>query len=109
MPAGRADASRFWEQVLQVVDEGRVIPVVGPDLLLLTQDGSPTFLYPLLAERLAQYLELGDDESSATPSLNTVACRYLAAGNDPQDVYSALKAVMPPEEELPIPEPLLKL
>src|SRR5262245_11160866 len=109
MPPGRVDTSRFWEQVLQVVDEGRVIPVVGPDLLLQSQGESPTLLYPLLAERLAQYLELADDGVPSPASLNAVACRYLARGNDPQDIYSALKAVMPPDTELPVPEPLVKL
>ena len=109
MPPGRVDTSRFWEQVLQVVDEGRVIPVLGPDLLLLPQADAPAFLYPLLADRLAQYLELGDNESPAGQTLNGVACRYLAQGNDPQDIYSALKAVMPADDALPIPEPLIKL
>jgi len=109
MPPGRADTARFWEHVLQVVDEGRVIPVIGPDLLLLSPGDAPTFLYSLLAERLAQYLELNDDNSAVPRSLNAVACRYLAQGDDPQDIYSALKAVMPADEELPIPEPLLKL
>jgi hypothetical protein len=109
MPVGRVDTSRFWEQVLQVVDEGRVIPVIGPDLLLLPQGDAPTLLFPLLAERLAQYLELNDEASPAGQSLNSVACRYLAQGNDPQDIYSALKAVMPPDSELPVPEALVKL
>jgi hypothetical protein len=108
MPTGRADTSRFWEQVLQVVDEGRVIPVLGPDLLVLGQ-GPHSSLYPLLAERLAEYLELPNSGSAAEESLNAVACRYLALGNDPQDIYSALKATMPVDDELPIPEPLLKL
>ena len=44
MPVGRVDTSRFWEQVLQVLDEGRVIPVLGPDLLVLSQGDSPTLL-----------------------------------------------------------------
>jgi len=109
MPVGRVDPSRFWEQVLQVVDEGRVIPVIGPDLLVLSPREPPTFLYALLAERLAQYLELSDEASPASQSLNGVACRYLAQGNDPQDIYSALKAVMPADAELPIPDPLIKL
>ena len=109
MPTGRVDTSRFWEQILQVVDEGRVIPVVGPDLLLIAQGDPPTLLYPLLAERLAQYLEVSDEAAPAALSLNAVACRYLARGNDAQDIYSALKAVMPPDSELRVPEPLVKL
>ena len=109
MPVGRPDTSRFWEQLLLVIDEGRVIPVIGPDLLLLPLADEPVLLYPFLAERLAQYLELVEDESPPPATLNAVAGRYLAKGNDPEDVYSALKAVMPGEEDLPIPEPLIKL
>jgi hypothetical protein len=107
MPSGRVEASRFWEQVLQVVDEGRVIPVVGPDLLVIPRADSQTLLYSVLAERLADYLELPREAQGET--LNAVACRYLAQGNDPQDVYSALKAVMPADADLAVPEPLLKL
>jgi hypothetical protein len=108
MSSGRVEASRFWEQVLQVVDEGRVIPVIGPDLLTISEPGSQTLLYSLLAERLGEYLEL---PPAATPgeTLSAVACRYLALGNDPQDIYSALKAVMPADADLAVPEPLLKL
>ena len=108
MPLGRIDTERFWDQILQIVEEGRVIPVVGPDLLLLSERDSTALLYPHLAQRLAEYLELGD-EPSANASLNAVACRYLAQGNDPQEIYSALKAVMPADDELPIPEALIKL
>lgn len=109
MTPGPVDTTRFWEQALSVVDEGRVIPVIGPDLLLLPQRDPQTFLYPLLAELLAKHLELADEESSAGQSLNSVVCRYLANGGDPQDIYSALKAVMPADDALPIPEPLIKL
>jgi hypothetical protein len=108
MATGRADPSRFWEPILQFVDEGRVIPVLGPDLLVLDDD-SHALLYGLLAERLAEYLEVPSSGSSAHDSLNAVACRYLAQGNDPEDLYSALKAVMPADDELPVPPPLLKL
>src|SRR5262245_22290362 len=109
MPVGKVDASRFWEQLLLLVDEGRVIPVIGPDLLLLPLADPQVLLYPFLAERMGEYLELTEDESPAEESLNSVACRYLAKGNDPEDIYSALKAVMPGEGELPIPETLIKL
>jgi hypothetical protein len=109
MPVGKADTSRFWEQLLLLVDEGRVIPVIGPDLLLLPLADPQVLLYPFLAERMTQYLELNEDEPPAEESLNSVACRYLAKGNDPEDIYSALRAVMPGEDELPIPETLIKL
>ena len=88
------------------MDEGRVIPVIGPDLLIVSAGGSQIPLYSLLAERLAEYLDLAAPAASGE-TLNAVACRYLAQGNDPQDIYSALKAVTPADAELAVPEPLL--
>jgi hypothetical protein len=73
MPAGRVDTSRFWEQLLQLVDEGRVIPVIGQDLLLLPLADPQVLLYPFLAERMSQYLELNEGEPPAGESLNSVA------------------------------------
>ncbi|MCP3962647.1 MAG: toll/interleukin-1 receptor domain-containing protein [bacterium] len=41
--------------------------------------------------------------------LNAVACRFLDQGKPWEFLYSALKTVMPGDEELPVPEPLLRL
>ena len=99
---------RLWDQLLQFIDEGRVIPVIGPELLLLEIDGKTTLLYSYLAERLAQRLQLTFQPED---TLNAVVCRYLAQDRDNQreDIYPALKQAMPPLSEFKLPEPLLKL
>ena len=33
------NTERLWDQLLQFIDEGRVIPVIGPELLMLEIDG----------------------------------------------------------------------
>lgn len=107
----KADVGRLWEQLLMFIEEGRVIPVVGRDLLTLSFRGRDILLYDLLAERLLAHLALpaASTESREPLTLNAVACRYLEAGGDLEDIYSAVKSIMPREDEISIPEPLLHL
>ena len=100
------NTERLWDQVLQFIEEGRVIPVVGPELLTLEAGGRTTHLYGYLAERLAKQLRI---TSSSGDTLNAVVCRYLAEGGEIEDIYPALKRVMPPLDELSLPAALIKL
>lgn len=98
---------RFWEQLLQFIEEGRVVPIVGRDLLTLDLGDRQVLLYDLLAERLAGRLGLSAELPPG--SLNTVACSYLAEGGELEDIYSALKSILSGPDGLPIPRPLLDL
>lgn len=100
------DTERFWDQVLQFVEEGRVVPVIGPELLAIEIEGRRVHLYRYLAERLAAYLQIGSDPED---TLNAVSCRYLVQRGQIDDIYPALKRVMPPAAGLVLPETLVKL
>lgn len=107
-----ANVELFWEQILEYVEEGLVVPVVGQDLLQLSLDGREVAFYTLLAERLAARLKLPADDSDAaggSGALDAVAYRYLAAGGNVQFLYSALKSVTPAPQELPVPQALDRL
>lgn len=93
---------------MELIAEGRVVPVVGPDLLTVDSNGQAVPLYTLLAARLAERLKL-EAEPATVATLNQVAARYLDRGGNLERVYSALKGVMPADADLRIPEPLLKL
>src|SRR5690242_5657904 len=103
------EASIFWDQVIQLIDEGRIVPVVGPDLLTLPESSGNKLLYPFLAERLARYLRVSDKQLPEGAELNEVACRYLSKGKPMQHIYAALKTVAAEADALPIPEPLVQL
>ena len=75
-----AESGIFWDQLLQLIDEGRVVPIVGQDLLTILDDGGRGLLYPYLAERLAEYLHIPTDKLPEGGELNEVACRFLAQG-----------------------------
>ncbi len=104
-----AEPSLFWDQLIQLIEEGKVVPVVGQDILTLPESTGHTLLYPFLAHRLAAYLKISTDDLPPGGELNEVAFRYLSKGKPWQQIYAALKTVAAEAETLPIPEPLLQL
>ena len=46
------DAEELWEDLLAFIEGGRVIPVVGGELLTVEVGGTPIPLYRVVAERL---------------------------------------------------------
>ncbi len=109
MSASSLDIELFWEQLLEYVEEGCVVPVVGQGLLGLPLPAGEVPLHRLLAERLAARLKVTMQDYPPGGELDAVAYRYLDGGGNPQYLYSALKAAMPPPQDLPLPRPLLQL
>ena len=100
----------FWDILLQLIEEGQVIPVVGRDLLTVSDGDGPKLLYPYLADKLADALEVSPKNLRDGDEINEVACRFISAGNRVEDIYPALKAVAcRAEASLQIPDPLRKL
>jgi hypothetical protein len=100
------NTERLWEQLLTFIEDDRVIPVVGPELLQCTIDGETTLLYNYLTKQLAN--RLGIDFKS-TDTLNTVTARYLSKGEDREDIYPELMSVMPSIGKTQLPQALIKL
>lgn len=107
----RQDEERSWDQLLQFIEEGRVVPIIGQELLRVRMEGRDESLYAYLARRLADYLHVSANDLPEGGELNAVACRYIRGPGhrDVEDIYSALKIVLSEQADLPIPEPLSKL
>lgn len=95
--------------MLQAIVAETVIPVVGQDLLEVSRGGRRTLLYPLLAEKLAQRLDISGDELPPGGELQEVARRYRATSGDVQDIYRELRVILRDLDPLPIPRPLAEL
>lgn len=106
-----AESEFFWNQLLGYIEAGNVVPVVGEGLLEIESESGRRFLYASLARSLADYLGVPTDDLTEDPSLNEVACRYLESSREARrdDIYFALKQIMPGPEALPVPAPLAKL
>ena len=58
------DAEEFWEELLAQIEAELVIPVVGPELLMVATNGRETSLYRVIAERLLVKYGLWPDAAS---------------------------------------------
>ncbi len=103
-----ADASFFWDDLLEYIDEQRVAPILGPELLRVSQDGGEALLHRCLAEKLARKLNVPADNLPAAQPLNHVVCRFLESAGQREDIHSRLRTVMK-EVKPPTLEPLRKL
>jgi hypothetical protein len=96
----------FWDPLLELIEEGRVIPVVGRDLLVGANGNT---LYAEVAARLAARLGLPFQPSSGD-ELNEVAYRHLAGGGSLRELYPTVKIVAGQVlKGFPIPEILRQL
>jgi hypothetical protein len=98
----------FWRQLLALIDERRVVPIVGPDAVLV--DG-PNGLEPVttaIARRVQVLLEL--EPADPAPTLHSVASRWLTAAGAQRiaDVYGAVRLALD-ERPFAIPDALRKL
>jgi hypothetical protein len=84
----------IWDRLLDSLDERSVIPIVGPDLLQVETDGTPTRLDLYVARRLALSYQLPGDNLPAERSLNYVVCQLLRQGKDRYGICDDIFQIM---------------
>ena len=83
-----------WDDLLNYIEEKRVIPIVGPELLKVETESGPRLLVEWLAEKLAARLNV---DTSALPqplALNDVVCSYLGNHGRREEAYTRLRTIM---------------
>ena len=83
-----------WEDLLNYIEERRVIPIVGPELLRVETDAGPRLLYDWLAEKLAAKLSVDLRQLPQPCTLNDVVCWYLAARGRREEAYTRLRSIL---------------
>ena len=97
----------FWDDLLEYIDEQRVIPVVGAELLTVPDGaGGEAPLMRVLAQRLAERLHVPADDCTGDDALHQVVCRYLQRGGRREEVYPRLRNLM--KELAPAVPPILR-
>lgn len=97
----------FWDDLLEFIDERRVIPIIGAELVTVPDGkGGEAPLTRVLAAKLAEKLRVPDPDLSGDDALNEVVCRYVQQGGRREDVYPRLRSLMK-EIEMTVP-PLLR-
>ena len=94
-----------WEDLLTLVEEGKVIPVVG-DGVIVTAEGER--LSTWLAGQLAKKLGVAPEQlpQNRPPTLNDVVCRHLLNRGDRTDIYLRLHRIL--RDSCPEPGPAVR-
>jgi len=100
----RAVSSRFphplatldedaWDDLLNFIEERRVIPIIGPELLQVDTDAGPRPLYDWVAEKLAAKLGVDTSQLPRPYTLNDVVCWFLASRGRREEAYTRLRSL----------------
>ncbi len=93
LPAATLDDDA-WEDLLSFIEERRVIPIVGPELLQVATDRGPRQLYDWVAEKLVARLNVARADLPERYTLNDVVCLFLAGRGRREEAYVRLRSVL---------------
>jgi len=94
MPALPSFDEDAWEDLLNYIEEKRVIPIVGPELLRVETDSGSRLLYDWLAEKLAARLAVDVRALPQPYTLNDVVCWFLAARGRREEAYTRVRTIL---------------
>ena len=83
-----------WDDLLNFIEERRVIPIIGPELLTVQTDGGPRLLYDWLAEKLAAKLGVDTAQLPVPCTLNDVVCWFLSSRGRREEAYTRLRSIL---------------
>ena len=83
-----------WEDLLSFIEERRVIPIVGPELLLVATERGPRLLLDWVAEKLAGRLNVNIAELPQPYTLNDVVCWFLSARGRREEAYVRMRSII---------------
>ena len=83
-----------WDDLISFIEERRVIPIIGPELLLVQTDQGPRLLHDWLAGKLAQRLNVDVTQLPQPYTLNDVVCWFLGARGRREEAYVRLRGIL---------------
>src|SRR6202167_767992 len=83
-----------WDDLLSFIEERRVIPIAGPELLQVATDRGPRLLYDWLAEKLAARLNVDVSLLPQPYTLTDVVCWFLGARGRREEAYVRLRSIL---------------
>ncbi len=94
-----------WDDLLNYIEERKVIPIIGPELLKVETDAGPRLLYDWIAERLAGKLGVDPGMLPQPYTLNDVVCWYLSSHGRREEAYTRIRSIPARREFRPASRP----
>ena len=108
--AAETSTEQWWHSLLRYVDDGKVLPIIGRDLLWIEVNGTTSYLPRLLADGLAHRLGVPIDGELGDDPVDTVVRAYFTRGDyDHERPYSELADLLRAFDTAPSPPGLVKL
>jgi hypothetical protein len=82
-----------WDDLLNFIEERRVIPIIGPELLQVDTDNGARPLYEWVAEKLAVKLGVDTSQLPRPYTLNDVVCWFLSSRGRREEAYTRLRSI----------------
>jgi hypothetical protein len=83
-----------WDDLLNYIEERRVIPIIGPELLRVQTDQGLQPLHHWLAEKLAARLSIDAQMLPQPPTLNDVVWAYRSQRGRREEAYTRLRSIL---------------
>jgi hypothetical protein len=83
-----------WDDLLTFIEDKRVIPLIGPELLEVQTESGPRLLYEWLAEKLAAKLNVDTARLPQPYTLNDVVCWFLSMRGRREEAYVRLRSIL---------------
>ena len=83
-----------WDDLLNFIEERRVIPIIGPELLKVETETGPRLLYDWIAEKLAGKLNVDTAQLPQPYTLNDVVCWFLSSRGRREEAYTRLRSIL---------------
>lgn len=83
-----------WEDLLNFIEERRVIPIVGPELLKVETQSGPRLLYDWMADKLAARLGVDTSRLPSPYNLNDVVCWFQSSRGRREDTYTRMRSIL---------------
>ncbi len=89
----------FWDDLLEHIEEGTVVPIIGSDLVTMALPEGEVPLYRHVAGLLAQRLKVPVRDLGPDFTLNDVVCQFLDLDkrSRKEDVYTRLRQLLKDE------------
>lgn len=83
-----------WDDLLNFIEEKRVIPIIGPELLKVETESGPRLFYDWLADKLAAKLGVDTTQLPQPYNLNDVVCWFLSSRGRREDTYTRIRSIL---------------
>ncbi len=93
LPASSFDDDA-WDDLLNFIEERRVIPIIGPELLKVETESGSRLFYDWLADKLAEKLGVDTQQLPQPYTLNDVVCWFLSARGRREDTYTRIRSIL---------------